>query len=39
MDCQKKCGLLTFYLVTTVLLTVRRPPGIDWMSAGAMIFA
>lgn len=33
-------GLLTFYLVTTALLTVRhRTQGFDWMSAGAMVFA
>ena len=33
-------GLLTFYLVTTALLTVRRrAQGFDWMGAGAMLFA
>ena len=33
-------GLLTFYLVTTALLTVRSPTqGFDWMGAGAMVFA
>ena len=33
-------GMLTLYLVTTALLTVRRrPKGFDWMSAGAMMFA
>lgn len=33
-------GLLTFYLVMTALLTVRRRvEGFDWMGAGAMAFA
>lgn len=33
-------GLLTFYLVTTALLTVRRPvQGFNWMDAGAMFIA
>lgn len=33
-------GLLTFYLVITALLTVRRQTkGIRWLEAGAMIFA
>src|SRR5687768_10387657 len=33
-------GLLTFYLIITALLTVRRhPQGFDWMSAGTMVFA
>ena len=33
-------GLLTFYLVATALLTVRRrPQGFDWIGAGAMVFA
>lgn len=33
-------GLLTFYLVITALITVRRrPDGFDWMGAGAMVFA
>ena len=33
-------GLLTFYLVTTALLTVRRQTrAIRWLEAGAMIFA
>lgn len=32
-------GLLTFYLVVTALLTVRRrPQGFPWMDAGAMFF-
>jgi len=33
-------GMLTFYLVTTALLTVRRrTPGFNWMDASAMVFA
>ena len=33
-------GLLTFYLVTTALLTVRRPDqGFNWIDAGAMLVA
>ena len=33
-------GLLTFYLVITALLTVRRRvKGSDWIGAGAMVFA
>jgi len=33
-------GMLTFYLVTTALLTVRRrEPGSSWMDASAMVFA
>ena len=33
-------GMLTFYLVTTALLTVRRhEPGFNWMDASAMVFA
>ena len=33
-------GVLTFYLVTTALLTVRRrQPGFNWMDASAMVFA
>ena len=33
-------GMLTFYLVITALLTVRRPAsGFRWMEAGAMLFA
>ena len=33
-------GMLTFYLVVTALLTVRRgPQGFDWISAGTMVFA
>jgi len=33
-------GMLTFYLVTTALLTVRRhEPGFNWMDASAMLFA
>lgn len=32
-------GMLTFYLVLTALLTVRRPQGFDWMGLGAMVFA
>jgi hypothetical protein len=33
-------GLLTFYLVTTALLTVRRPAqGFNWIDAGAMLVA
>ncbi|HKY53041.1 MAG TPA: hypothetical protein VJM08_01995, partial [Anaerolineales bacterium] len=33
-------GMLTFYLVITALLTVRRrPQGFDWIVAGAMVFA
>lgn len=33
-------GLLTFYMVMTALLTVRRRvEGFDWMGAGAMAFA
>lgn len=32
-------GMLTFYLVTTALLTVRRhEPGFNWMDASAMVF-
>jgi len=32
-------GMLTFYLVTTALLTVRRhEPGSNWMDASAMVF-
>jgi uncharacterized membrane protein len=33
-------GLLTFYLVVTALLTVRRPAeGFNWIDAGAMLVA
>lgn len=33
-------GLLTFYLVTTALLTVRRrAEGFDWINVGAMLIA
>ncbi|HEY3474828.1 MAG TPA: DUF2306 domain-containing protein [Anaerolineales bacterium] len=33
-------GMLTFYLVITALLTVRRPdPRLRWMDVGAMLFA
>jgi peptidoglycan/LPS O-acetylase OafA/YrhL len=33
-------GMLTFYLVITALLTVRRPaPRLRWMEIGAMLFA
>ena len=33
-------GMLTFYLVTTALLTVRRrESGFNWMDASAMVFA
>lgn len=33
-------GVLTFYLVITALLTVRRyEPGFNWMNVGVMLFA
>jgi hypothetical protein len=32
-------GVLTFYLVTTGLLTVRRPAGSRWIDVGAMLVA
>jgi len=33
-------GMLTFYLVTTALLTIRRhEPGLNWMDGSAMVFA